>query len=140
MSATYINNGGALLQISGIITASEVNALGTVPFVFQTPDNFMPLGFAITVLSGITTPIFTDDLLLNTVTNFRTVFRGDDPQNIGFYNFYGFVSFPLLIPEYTQALNIEIYTNNYQLTPANSLDPTPGDYIYKYNLIGTILF
>ena len=140
MSATYINNGGALLQISGIITASEVNALGSVPFVFQTPENFMPLGFAITVLSGITTPIFTDDLFVETVSNNRIVFVGTDPQGIGFYNFYGFRTFPLIAPTYTEALNIEIFTNNYQLRPADLLDPTPGDYIYKYNLIGTILF
>ena len=140
MSATYINNGGALLQISGIITASEVNALGTVPFVFQTPENFMPLGFAITVLSGITIPIFTDILYVETVSNNRIVFAGTDPGSINFYNFFGYRTFPIITPEYTQAQNIEIFTNNYQLRPADLLDPTPGDYIYKYNLIGTILF
>ena len=140
MSATYINNGGALLQISGIITASEINALGTTPYVFTTPQNFMPLGFAITVLSGTIVPIFTDILYLETVSNNRIVFAGVDPQVIDIYIFYGFRAFPIITPEYTQALNIEIFTNNYQLRPADLLDPTPGDFVYKYNLIGTILF
>jgi len=99
----------------------------------------MPLGFAITVLSGITQPIFSDILTVETVTNNRIIFEGTDPQSISFYNFYGFRTFPIIAPEYTEALNIEIFTNNYQLTPANGLDPTAGDYIYKYNLIGTIL-
>ena len=132
-----INNG--LLQVSGIITATEVNSLGSVPFVFSTPEHFMPLGFAITVLSGITQPIFSDLLNVQTVTNNRIIFVGTDPQAISIYNFYGYRTFPIIAPEYTEALNIEIFTNNYQLTPADGLDPTAGDYIYKYNLIGTIL-
>jgi hypothetical protein len=132
-----INNG--LLQVSGTITASEVNSLGSVPFVFSTPENFMPLGFAITVLSGITQPIFSDVLNLQTVSGLKIIFVGTDPGSIGLYNFYGFRTYPIIAPEFTEALNIEIFTNNYQLTAANGLDPTAGDYIYKYNLIGTIL-
>jgi hypothetical protein len=132
-----INNG--IIQISGTISAAEVNSLGSVPYIFTTPENFIPLGFAITVLSGITQPIFTDLLNVQTVTSSRIVFVGTDPGAISVYNFYGFRILPIISPKYTEALNIEIFTNNYQLLPADNLDPTPGDFTYKYNLIGTIL-
>lgn len=128
-----INNG--MLQISGTISAAEVNALGSTPFVFSTPENFMPLAFAITFISGTTPPIFTSVLEISTVTNNRVVFTGGEPQNMNFYFFYGYPSGGGV----TQAVNIEIFANNYKLTPLDNLDPTPGDYVYKYNLIGTIL-
>lgn len=128
-----INNG--MLQISGTISAAEVNALGSTPFVFSTPENFMPLAFAITYISGTTAPLFTSVLEINTVTNNRVVFLGNDPQNMNFYYFYSYPNGGVI----SQAVNIEPLANNYQLTPQDGLDPTPGDFIYKYNLIGTIL-
>lgn len=136
MSATYINNGGALLQIAGTITPAEINALGTTPYIFTTPQNFMPLAFAITYISGTTTPIFSSVLEIRTITNNRVIFIGTDPQNMNFYMFYGYPNGALA----SQAINIEILANNYQLTPLNGLDPTPGNFTYKYNLIGTILY
>lgn len=140
MSATYINNGGALLQFTGIITTAEINALGTTPYIFTTPAGFMPLTFAIKPTSGTTQPNFTALLVIETVSANRPIFLGTDPANVDFYNFFGLVARPPGMPTHVAALNIELLANNYQLLPQNFTDPTPGDYTYKYNLIGTILF
>jgi len=138
MSATYINNGGALLQFTGTITTAEMNALGTTPYIFTTPAGFMPLAFAIIATSGTTQPGFTSLLLIETVSFNRPVFAGPDPGFL--YNFFGQIARPPGLPTYVGTLNIDLLPNNFQLTPQNLLDPTPVDLTYKYNLIGTILF
>jgi hypothetical protein len=141
MSATYINTGGGFIQYSGIITTSEINNLGTTPYNFTTPENFAPLGFLLTVISGTTQPIFTALLSFITVSNNRTLFLGINPAIVDFTNFYGFPLLPIPNPTYATALNIELYKpNNFVLTPSDNADPTPGDYTYKYNLFGTIIF
>lgn len=140
MSATYINNGGALLQITGTITTAEINALGTTPYIFTTPAGFMPLAFAIKTTNGTTQPGFTSLLLIETVSFNRPVFLGNDPGNVDLYNFFGPIARPPGMPTFVGALNIDLLINNFQLLPQNLTDPTPGDYTYKYNLIGTILF
>jgi hypothetical protein len=132
-----INNG--LLQVSGTITISEVNSLGSVPFVFSTPENFVPIFFALTAISGTTQPTFTSNLHIETVSNNRPVLIGNDPAGINFYTFFGQPLRPIGTPTHGVALNIDLLANNFQLTPVNGTDPIAGDYIYKYNLIGTIL-
>lgn len=142
MSAVYINNGGALLQISGIITDAEVNALGSAPFIFQTPANFMPLGFYLTAYSGNTQPTFTENLCLQTVSDTRILFSGLDPANVDYYSVFGLrlepppPGSPTQVGSYNILINLE---NNLQLTSLIGNDPTPGDYTYKYNLVGLIL-
>jgi len=141
MSATYINTGGGFIQYSGIITTSEINNLGTTPYNFTTPENFAPLGFLLTPISGVTAPIFTSQLIFETLSNIRPLFFGADPQNINFTTYFGLRTFPLVLPTYTAALNIELnIINNFVLVPEDGNDPTPGDFTYKYNLFGTIIF
>jgi hypothetical protein len=141
MSATYINTGGGFIQYSGIITTSEINNLGTTPYNFTTPENFAPLGFLLTPISGTTTPIFSSLLSFQTLSNNRTLFTAQDPGNVNFTNFFGFKTLPLINPTYTTALNIELnIINNFILIPSDGNDPTPGDYTYRFNLMGTILF
>jgi hypothetical protein len=131
-----INNG--ILQISGTISVAEVNALGSIPYVFNTPGNFVPIFFCLTAISGTTQPNFTSNLHIETVSINRPVLIGPDP-NINYYVFFGQPLRPVTTPTHGVALNIDLLPNNYQLTPIDTTDPTPGDYIYKYNLIGTIL-
>ncbi len=126
-----------IIKISGIISADQVNALGTTPYVFSTPEMFVPLAFSITVDSGTVPPAFSDNLVVNTVSLSRTVFHGQAPGSIGFYNLYGY-NVEVGLPSFTQALNIEISANNFQLTPMDSADPVAGDMSFKYNLIGYI--
>jgi hypothetical protein len=132
-----IDNG--LLQISGTLSVSQVNSLGSVPFVFSTPGNFVPIFFALTAISGITPPTFTSNLHIETVNINRPVLIGSDPQNINSYTFFGQPLRPVVTPTHGVASNIDLLPNNYQLTPIDTNDPIPGDYTYKYNLIGTIL-
>ena len=132
-----INNG--LLQVSGTITISEVNSLGSVPFVFSTPENFAPIFFALTAISGTTQPTFTSNLHIETVNINRAVLIGPDPANINSYTFFGQPLRPIGTPTHGVASNIDLLPNNLQLTPVDGLNPIAGDYIYKYNLIGTIL-
>jgi len=134
----YIIQNG-LIQIAGTISVAEVNALGTTPFVFSTPENFLPTSFSITAISGTTQPTFTALLHFETISSNRIIFVGNDPANVGFYNLYGFSTRPPATPTHVAQLNIELTANNFRLTPADFTDPTPGDYIYKYNLLGTIL-
>jgi hypothetical protein len=141
MSATYINTGGGLIQYSGIITAAEMNTLGTAPYNFTTPENFAPLGFLLTAISGTTQPIFSSILSFETLSNNRPLFYGVESLSINITNYFGLRTTPLITPTHTQALNIELnIINNFILIPVDGNDPTPGDYNYKYNLIGTILF
>jgi hypothetical protein len=132
-----INNG--LLQVSGTITDSEVNSLGSVPFIFSTPENFVPIFFALTAISGTTQPAFTSNLHIETVNINRTVLIGLDPANINSYTFFGQQLRPIGTPNHGVSLNIDLLANNFQLKPIDGADPVAGDYIYKYNLIGTIL-
>ena len=139
MSATYITNNG-ILQFTGIITAAQINALGSSPFIFTTPANFGPLAFCIKPISGTIQPFFTDNLNVQTVDLQRTIFVGADPAAIDLYNFYGYITRPLGLPTHCAALNINCsLENNFMLIPADGQDPTPGDYEYKFNLIGQIL-
>ena len=133
----YVIKQNELLNISGIITAAEVNNLGSTPYAFTTPANFAPIGFNITAISGLTQPTFTSDLIVCDST-FRVIFSGYDPAAIFLYNFYGYNVATLGI--ISQALNIDIVTeNNFLITPSDSVDPTPGDYIYKFNFYGLIV-
>ena len=132
-----INNG--LLQVSVTITASEVNSLGSVPFIFSTPENFVPIFFALTAISGTTQPTFTSNLHIETVNANRPVLIGPDPANINAYSFFGQLLRPSVSPNHAVTLNIDLLANNYQLTPIDVTDPVAGNFIYKYNLIGTIL-
>jgi len=134
----YIIQNG-LIQISGTISVAEVNALGTTPFVFSTPENFAPLFFALVPISGTLQPSFTSNLHIETVNINRTILIGTDPANVNAYTFFGQPIRPLPNPTHANALNIDLLPNNFQLTPIDTADPTPGDYIYKYNLLGTIL-
>lgn len=135
----YLINDGTL-QISGTISIAEVNALGTTPYIFTTPENFLPISFCLTAISGTSQPDFGGALLhFETISANRIIFIGNDPANINFYNLFGFSARPPANPTHVAQLNIELTANNYRLTPANFLDPIAGDYVYKYNLIGTIL-
>jgi hypothetical protein len=140
MSATYINTGGGLIQYSGIITTSEINNLGTTPYIFTTPAGFMPTAFAIKVTNGTTQPGFTSLLLIETISSSKVLFLGTDPGGIDVYNFFGLQTRPVGIPTHVAAQNIELLINNFHLLPQNLVDPTPGDYTYKFNLLGTIIF
>jgi hypothetical protein len=133
-----ISNG--TLQISGTISIAEVNALGTTPYIFTTPENFLPISFCLTAISGTTQPDFGTALLhFETISANRLIFIGNDPANINFYNIFGYPARPIPNPTHVACLNIELISNNFRLTPSNFLDPIAGDYVYKYNLIGTIL-
>lgn len=133
-----INNG--MLQISGTISVAEVNAIGTTPYVFATPENFLPMAFCLTAISGTTQPDFGGALLhVETISANRLIFVGNDPANINFYNIFGYPARPPASPTHFGCLNIDLISNNFRLTPSNFLDPIAGDYTYKYNLIGTIL-
>jgi hypothetical protein len=140
MSATYINTGGGFIQYSGIITAAEMNTLGTAPYNFITPQNFLPICFGIAPISGTTAQVFSSIITLTTLAN-RIFFQGNLPTGIDLYSFWGYRLLPAISPTYAEAFNIDFLgSNNFQLIPNNFTDPTPGDYDYKYNLIGTILF
>jgi len=138
MSATYINTGGELIQYTDIITAAEMNTLGTTPYNFITPQNFIPLCFGITPISGNTPQVFTSILQIQTLIN-RIFFQGDLPTGLNFYSFWGYRLVPSVSPTFSMAFNIDTVPNNFLLTPVNGIDPTPGDYDYKYNLIGCFL-
>jgi hypothetical protein len=141
MSATYINTGGGFIQYSGIITAAEINTLGTAPYIFITPQNFLPICFGIAPISGTTPQVFSSILTFATLSN-RIFFQGNLTTGIDLYSFWGYRLLPPISPTYAEAFNIDFFSgaNNFQLVPSNGSDPTPGDYDYKYNLIGTILF
>ena len=128
-----------IVKVSGTISAAEINSLGTTPYVFSTPENFVPISFVVTAISGTTTPIFTSSLSVRTVSDDRVVFIGDDPNNINFYNFFGLPTRPTVTPTHTGALNIELLPNNFKLGPMDEADPTAGDYVWRYNLVGYIL-
>jgi hypothetical protein len=128
-----------IVKVSGTISTAEINALGTTPYVFNTPSNFVPISFILTATSGLTQPSFTSALDVQTVNASRTLFRGTDPANINSYTFFGFRTYPTLTPEYTESLNIDLIENNFMLVPEDLTDPTAGDYEWKYNLVGYIL-
>jgi len=133
-----INNG--LTQITGELTAAEMNTIGTAPYNFITPPNFLPICFGIAPISGTTPPVFSVVLTLTTLTN-RIFFQGDLTTGIDLYAFWGYRLVPSVSPTYAQAFNIDFYSgsNNFQLVTIDGSDPTSGNYDYKYNLIGTIL-
>lgn len=128
-----------IVKVSGTISTAEINALGTTPYVFSTPENFVPISFILTATSGLTKPAFTSVLEVRTVNANRVVFVNDDPANINSYNIFGLPARPIGTPEYTGALNIDLLANNYMLMPQDQTDPTAGDYEWKYNLVGYIL-
>ena len=128
-----------IVKVSGTISTAEINALGTTPYVFNTPSNFVPISFILTATSGLTQPSFTSALDVQSVNASRTLFRGTDPANINSYTFFGFRTYPTLTPEYTESLNIDLIENNFMLVPEDLTDPTAGDYEWKYNLVGYIL-
>jgi len=128
-----------LIKVSGTISTAEINSLGTTPYVFSTPDNFVPISFILTATSGTMQPVFTSVLDVQTINSNRRVFIGEDPQNINSYNFFGLPTRPIPTPEYVGALNIELLPNNFMLVPEDLTDPTAGDFVWKYNLVGYIL-
>jgi len=141
MSATLINP--TLYQVSGTITAAEVNALGTAPFQFITPLGFVPLSFVLTVIDGAVQPIFTDRLIIFSLNNGRPYLGTADPQGLGSINIAGITAASSGPPNFF-ALNESVNVmpnieNNVALAPADFADPTPGDLVYKYNLVGYVL-
>jgi hypothetical protein len=140
MSATYINSDRGFIQFTGIITAAEMNTLGTAPYNFITPENFVPICFGIAPKSGTTPQVFTSILTFATLSN-RIFFQGTLTTGIDLYSFWGYRLLPVISPTYAEAFNIDFFSgaNNFQLVPSNGSDPTPGDYDYKYNLIGFVL-
>lgn len=128
-----------IVKVSGTISTAEINSLGTTPYVFSTPDNFVPISFILTATSGTTQPVFTSVLDVQTINSNRRVFIGEDPQNINSYNFFGLPTRPIPNPEYVGALNIDLLPNNFMLVPQDLTDPTAGDYEWKYNLVGYML-
>lgn len=143
MSATYLNRGSGYIQFSGIITDVELNNLGTTPYVFNLPANFAPFNFAYTVISGTIQPVFTNDLFIQCISTGRNVFG---VRNISTVNYYFFCSYivnslnTLPISNGSFAYDQELLSNNYQISSANGLDPTPGDYFWKYTFTGFYLF
>jgi len=133
-------NSTPFINITGIISVSEINNLGTTPYVFNTPANFNPIGFCITAISGTTQPTFSSKLLIQNISTSRNLYLGTDPANIDFYNFFGYITNVLFSPQFGEALNIETsIPNNFQLLPEDSTDPSPiGDYTYKFNFYGLI--
>jgi hypothetical protein len=135
----YLVNSTPFINITGIISISEVNNLGTTPYVFNTPANFTPIGFSITAASGSLQPAFSSKLLISTVSSARTLYLGTDPAVTDLYNFYGYITNVLFSPQFGEAVNIETtIANNFQLQPQDAADPTPGDYAYKFNFFGLI--
>ena len=129
-----------IVKVSGTIRAAEINSLGTTPYVFSTPDNFVPISFILTAISGETAPEFSSLLSVETVNANRPVFLGTDPGNINLYNFFGFITRPFGgTPTHVGALNIDLLPNNFMLVPEDVTDPTAGDFVWKYNLVGYIL-
>ena len=128
-----------IVKVSGTISAAEINSLGTTPYVFSTPENFVPISFILTAISGETIPDFSSSLCIRTVSESRTVFIGDNPNNINFYSFFGLQTRPAGTPTHTGALNIELLPSNFKLVPVDDTDPTAGDFVWKYNLVGYIL-
>jgi hypothetical protein len=134
----YILNPG-ILNISGTITAAEVNALGTTPFVFNTPPNFTPIGFTLTANSGTIQPSFSSKLAIIDISGTRNLFLGTDPANVGLYTFFGFITNVVFSPQFGEATNINTsLPNNFNLLPEDLTDPTAGDYSYTYNFYGLI--
>jgi hypothetical protein len=128
-----------IFQVSGIITAAQMNDLGNNPIVFETPANFYPSGFVLTPTSGTTQPFFTDDLGIICVSNNRILFLGNDPPNVTLSTFFGFANNVNPPNSFVQAFNIELAANNFWLTSADALNPTPGDYEYTYKFFGFVL-
>lgn len=136
MSFLIQNN---FLNVSGVLTAAQVNTLGTTPFVFNTPANFYPVGFALKAESGAAQPAFSSKLCIITIDTPRILYLGTDPAVFGFTNFFGMITNVLFTPQFGEATNIELLPNNFNLTPEDFTDPTPGDYTYKYNFYGFVL-
>ena len=128
-----------IVKVSGTISAAEINALGTTPYVFSTPENFVPISFILTAISGTLQPDFSSLLRVETVNANRPFFLGTDPANINFYSFFGLPTIPAGTPTHTGTINIELLPNNFMLVPVDGDDPTAGDYVWKYNLVGYIL-
>jgi hypothetical protein len=128
-----------IVKVSGTISTAEINALGTTPYVFNTPSNFVPISFILTATSGTTQPVFTSVLEIQTVSASRIMFIGTDPANINSYNFFGLPTRPPVTPTHTGTLNIDLLPNNFMLVPQDLTDPTAGDYEWKYNLVGYML-
>jgi hypothetical protein len=151
VSPTFVNQGDVvvtseslaqaigLIKVSGTISAAEINALGTTPYVFSTPENFVPISFILTAISGTLQPEFPSLLRVETVNANRPVFLGTNPANINFYSFFGLPTIPAGTPTHTGTVNIELLPNNFMLVPVDGDDPTAGDYVWKYNLVGYIL-
>jgi len=151
VSPTFVNQGDVvvtseslaqaigLIKVSGTISAAEINSLGTTPYVFSTPENFVPISFVVTAISGTLQPDFSSLLSIETVNANRPFFLGADPANINSYNFFGLPTTPTVTPTHTGALNIDLLPNNFMLVPQDVADPTAGDFVWKYNLVGYIL-
>ena len=143
MSATYINNGSGYIQFSGIITDVEINNLGTTPYIFNLPANFAPFNFAYTVTSGTIQPVFTSDLFIECISTGRNIFGVRNLNIINTYFLSSYVNNPLnTIPPSngSYATDQELLVNNYQIYPTNGLNPTPGDYFWKYTFTGFYLY
>ena len=122
-------------NISGIISFSEVNNIGTTPFVFNTNANFIPVGFNLASVNGSTIQNWADDIIVSTILNPRVLFQFEPPSVIDFYNFYGYLT---ALPNANNgARNIELgIANNFCLTTTSGSDPSPGDCDFKYNFYG----
>jgi len=128
-----------IVNVSGPITAAEMNDLANNPFTFTTPQNFCPIGFNIKPTAGTSQPVFTSPLLIWTVSINRPLFYGSDPANVDFYTVFGLRNTTLPGFNFTEALNIDFGENNFQLIPEDGTNPTAGDYEYFYNLYGYVL-
>jgi len=124
-------------KISGLISFSEVNTIGSIPYVFNTPENFIPIGFNLASVNGSTIQSWADDIIVSTILNSRVLFQYEPPTSIDFYNFYGYLT---TLPQGNNgARNIELgIANNFCLTTSGASDPSPGDCDFKYNFYGFI--
>lgn len=144
MSATFINNNnGGLTQITGIIRDTEVNNLGTTPYVFNLPANFAPFNFAYKVISGVTQPNFTSDCIITCITTLRNIFGVKSIFTTN-YALSSYINTGLITGG--PVLNVclcydqEFIPNNYIITSLDGLDPTPGDMSIQYVFTGFYLF
>jgi len=137
MSATYLTNNG-LVQYTGIITDVQLNNLGSLPYTFDLPGNFVPFNFIYTVISGITQPVFLSDLVIYCISTSRNMFIVKNVTGINFYYLSSYNVNTSGTPPATgsYSYDIELLPNNFQLIPLNGLDPTPGDYFWKYTFTG----
>jgi hypothetical protein len=134
----YLINGNNLINFKGIITAAQMNTIGSVPLIFDTPANFYPIGFTLTVLSGTISPIFSSDLGVFCINNSVPLFLGSGP---GFATtFFGFKIDTPGSTAFATAQFIDLTGPNFYFTVETGIDPvSPGDLEYGYNFYGYIL-